>query len=424
MLAKRPGRGGYPVALFLSLLILAGPLPALAQGGPGGAGGDNLRLLLDTRLRFETVESAGFERDARALTLRVRTGLEAQLLQGLAVLVELDANRAVGLSDFNSTVNGRTGFPAVVDPNSGRLNRLQFSLRPADGHQVVAGRQRIIHDDARFVGNVGFRQNEQTLDAVRLRMPAPGRIALDYAFAWQVNRIFGSESPLGAEEARLHMVHLSRPVPGGTVAGFGHWWTFREALAPQSARTLGARFRGSRPLGEEVRLHVLASAARQQPTIDGASGASLGYARLEGGMSHPSTGLSASANWEQLGGNGERGFSFPLATLHAWQGFTDVFLTTPPDGLRDLRLEAAWDGTVTGGDVPARVAVRRHSFTSLRTSPGRVGEEWNVEVRVVPRPGMAVLARVADFATASPGTPAPWGTDVRKVWLSLEYVRP
>jgi len=419
MLPNRAGRGGCPALLFVPLLILAGPLPAVAQGVPGGSDADAIRLLFDARARFESVESGAFESDARALTLRVRTGLEAQVLQGLGVLVEVDANRALGFNDFNSTVNGRTAYPTVVDPNSERLNRLHLSLRSADGHHLVAGRQRIIHDDARFVGNVGFRQNEQTLDAARLRMPLPGGTAVDYAFAWQVNRIFGSESPLGSEDARLHMAHLSRPVPGGTIAGFGYWST-----ASQSSRTIGARFRGSHPVGEDLRLHVIASAASQRPTGDVPVFDGLGYARLEGGVAHPSTGLSASVNWERLGGDGERGFSFPLATLHAWQGFTDVFLTTPPDGLHDLRLEAAWDGTVPGGELPARVAVRRHTFESVRSTPGRLGGEWNVEVRVVPQPGVTLVARMADFSTETAGTPAPWGSDVRKLWLSMEYSRP
>ncbi|TVP44802.1 MAG: hypothetical protein EA350_10740 [Gemmatimonadales bacterium] len=406
------------------MLLAAGPLEAAAQGAPAGADGDALRLLFDARVRHETVESGAFEADARALTARVRTGIEARLFTGVDLLAEVDANQAFGLRDFNSTVNGRTEYPAIVDPNSQRINRLHLSLRSADGRHLVAGRQRIIHDDARFVGNVGFRQNEQTLDAVRLRMPLPGQTALDYAFAWQANRVFGGESPLGTEDGRLHMGHLSRPMPGGTVTGFGYWFTFREALSRQSSRTLGARFRGSHLVTEDLRLHVLASAADQRALGEVQADVSVGYVRVEGGVAHAGTGLSTSVNWERLGGDGDRGFSFPLATLHAWQGFTDVFLATPPDGLHDLRLEAAWDGSIPGGGVPARVAVRRHAFRSLHAAPGSLGGEWNLEVRVVPRSGLTVLARIADYTTETPETPAPWGSDVRKFWLSVEYARP
>ncbi len=42
------------------------------------------------------------------------------------------------------------------------------------------------------------------------------------------------------------------------------------------------------------------------------------------------------AGYEELGGDGSYGFSTPLATLHAFQGWTDRFLSTPPEGIRDL----------------------------------------------------------------------------------------
>ena len=38
---------------------------------------------------------------------------------------------------------------------------------------------------------------------------------------------------------------------------------------------------------------------------------------------------------EYLEGNGTIGFSTPLATLHKFQGFADVFLTTPASGITD-----------------------------------------------------------------------------------------
>src|ERR1035438_4740700 len=35
-------------------------------------------------------------------------------------------------------------------------------------------------------------------------------------------------------------------------------------------------------------------------------------------------------------GKGRTGFQTPLATLHAFNGWDDVFLTTPADGLQDI----------------------------------------------------------------------------------------
>ena len=57
---------------------------------------------------------------------------------------------------------------------------------------MTAGRQRILVEDQRFVGNVGWRQDEQTFDAVRADA-ALGRFKATYAYLWHVNRILGEE---------------------------------------------------------------------------------------------------------------------------------------------------------------------------------------------------------------------------------------
>jgi hypothetical protein len=153
------------------------------------------------------VAQDGFDRDAHAGTFRARFGFETGDLQGLSFLMEGDFTTALLLEDFNSTVNQKVDRPVVADPDSERLNRLALryeaptSLPFLGASQVTLGRQRIIHDNARFVGNVGFRQNEQTFDAVRALVTPVEGARVDYSYVWQVNRIFGSNSPLGRAPA-------------------------------------------------------------------------------------------------------------------------------------------------------------------------------------------------------------------------------
>src|SRR5690554_7566998 len=59
------------------------------------------------------------------------------------------------------------GYDAVADPTDSSINRLQLTYAK-DDITAVLGRQRIIFDNARFIGNVGWRQQEQVYDAVRL----------------------------------------------------------------------------------------------------------------------------------------------------------------------------------------------------------------------------------------------------------------
>ncbi len=55
---------------------------------------------------------------------------------------------------------------------------------------LTAGRQRIALDDERFVGSVGFRQNAQAFDAVRLEWTGVPKLRLDVSYAWNVRTIW------------------------------------------------------------------------------------------------------------------------------------------------------------------------------------------------------------------------------------------
>ena len=67
------------------------------------------------------------------------------------------------VAHYNSTTNGKTTYPVVADPEAYEFNRLQLTNTSIADTTITLGRQRIMLDDHRFVGNVGWRQNEQTL---------------------------------------------------------------------------------------------------------------------------------------------------------------------------------------------------------------------------------------------------------------------
>ncbi len=130
------------------------------------------KVLADIRLRYEAADILGFSESADALTYRLRFGVETGSFLNTKFLVEGEHVQSI-VDDFNSTTNGNTAFPVIADPNVTELNRLQLTNTSLPDTQVTIGRQRIILDDSRFVGNVGWRQNEQTYDAVRVTMSLP-----------------------------------------------------------------------------------------------------------------------------------------------------------------------------------------------------------------------------------------------------------
>jgi Alginate export len=74
-------------------------------------------------------------------------------------------------TDYNSTMNGNTAYLVVADPETYEINRLQLTNTSLPMTTLTAGRQRIVLDDHRFVGNVSWRQNEQTFDSLRFTTP-------------------------------------------------------------------------------------------------------------------------------------------------------------------------------------------------------------------------------------------------------------
>ena len=123
--------------------------------------------IVDLRARYESVEQGGFASEADALTNRLRAGYQTAPLKGTAFLAEGVLVDDL-VDDYNSTTNGQTEYPVVADPTDfAAINRFALINKSLERTTLTFGRQRIVHDDQRFVGNVGWRQNEQTFDGLR-----------------------------------------------------------------------------------------------------------------------------------------------------------------------------------------------------------------------------------------------------------------
>src|SRR5690606_38213868 len=124
-------------------------------------------LLVDLRLRYENVDQIGIAETADAVTSRFRVGVQTAPLRNTSLLAEavwLEALR----DDYDDTINGAAQYPVVADPDDLlAINRFAIVNESLRGTKLTVGRQRIVHGDARFVGNVGWRQHEQTFDALR-----------------------------------------------------------------------------------------------------------------------------------------------------------------------------------------------------------------------------------------------------------------
>jgi hypothetical protein len=395
--------------LLAAVSSLAWAAPALAAPGDPVtiAEGVTLDPILAARLRYESVDAANFPNSADALTIRARAGAELKA-SGFSFLVEGEGTLALA-DDYNDTLpdNGVEPFPVVADPENFELNRLQVSYMK-NGTGVTVGRQRIILDNARFVGNVGWRQNEQTFDAVRGQAKF-GPVSLDATYSISQRTVFGVDSPNEHFDGDLILLNAGVKLPVVEAKAFAYLLDYDTRLA-FSSQTYGALATAAIDIPAVGKLNVLASFATQSDYGANPVAYDAEYINAQAGLTVLGFGLTA--GYEELGSDGGvAAFQTPLATLHAFNGWADLFLTTPANGLRDY-----YGGISKTFGLPFLPGIKAdlvyHQFDS---DVGGIdyGSEWNASLGFKLGP-VNLMAKYANYDASG------FAVDTEKVWLQAE----
>ncbi len=400
--------------LIVTALLASGAGNAADFGPIGGAIGET-KPIIDTRLRYEGVDQDPMAEDADAVTFRARLGFETGKAWSTSLLAEGEFVWP-WKTDYNSTINGKTQYPVVADPESYEFNRLQLTNTALPQTTITLGRQRINLDDQRFVGNVGWRQNEQTYDALRVVNKSVTNLTFDVTYANQVNRVFSKDSPQGRYEGDSFLGNVAYQFPVGKLTAFGYWLEFDPiptvaAAAGDSSETYGLRFAGERQLSK-LKLAYAASYATQQEYGDNPLDFDNDYYLLEltGTYRQYYVGLGL----EVLEGNGAKGFTTPLATLHKFQGWADKFLTTPANGIDDRYINAGFTLKGVGPFDTVGGAASYHVYEAERISQD-YGSEIDLQLQAKWKRFVGLL-KYADYSADG------LFTDTKKLWVQLEYV--
>lgn len=390
----------------------------LASASPAFAAELVLKPLIDARLRYESVEQVPFAEDASAVTARVRAGVEAKK-GAFAVLVEAEGMLAIS-EDYNSGVNGRAAFPIVADPQNIELNRAQIQFTGLPKTVVTLGRQRINLDDQRFVGSVGFRQNEQTFDAARIEWSGVKDVKADVTYAWSNRTIWGIDG-FGARQQAVSgdnvFANLAYKHRIGTLSGFAYLVDQDEAAISgfrMSSQSFGLRFAGAAPLSKAAKLTYAASYARQSDYHRNPNDYSAAYWLAE--LGGEAKGWKLLGGYEVLGastGTALTSFQTPLATLHKFNGWADKFLVTPPHGLRDAYAVLGYTKPKFAGFDSIGLSATWHDYRSDRLGLD-YGDEWGVQL-AAKRKQYSFTLKYADYNAKA------FATDTKKFWASVEW---
>ena len=288
---------------------------------------------INFRYRLETVDQDGFAEDATASTLKTRLTWKSGSFNGFKLNVEVDDVTAIGGDTYNSTANGNTAYPVVADPEGTDVNQANIGYF-GKNYSIIAGRQRILHNGQRFVGGVGWRQNEQTYDGYRLQYKPTESVSVDYSYVFNVNRIFGPSGAKADLKGHLHLANVKYSInKDHKLAAYAYLLDFDTAAAI-STDTFGFDYSGNFG-GVKAKL----SYATQSDTGENPNDFSADYWNAELGTKLGDVNLAAGI--EVLGSDNGVGFSTPLATLHKFQGFADKFLGTPGTGIEDVYIKAS-----------------------------------------------------------------------------------
>jgi hypothetical protein len=369
------------------------------------------------RYRYEFVDWAGFDKDANASTLRTRLVYKSGNYKNTFLTIGMDDLRPVVSSNFNDTRNGKSQYPVVADPKGTDLNLASLTFTGLEDASIVLGRQRIIRENSRFVGNVGWRQNEQTFDSASIDYAITDKFQVFYSYVDRVKRIFGPNEPnstaLPAVQAATtpswnsssHLVDAAYTFsPALRVVGYGYWLDLKNA--PNfSSQTTGLRLTGG--VGDEMKFSYTAEYAQQREYKDNPNSYSENYYHLVAGLDWTHFGFKG--GYEVLGGSGVLGESFqtPLATLHKFNGLADLFLVTPGGGIQDAYVQATAKGL--GGSY----SLVYHDF-SQETGSNSYGTELDLIAKWKVLEHYSILAGFGLFESKD-----GYAADVDKVWLML-----
>ncbi len=390
---------------------------ALAVAGPACAQDIAVKPLIEARTRYEHVDQDGLAQTADAWTLRVRAG--AELHRGpWAVLGEAQGNLAL-VGDYYDGLHGAATRPLVADPQDVAIYRaqLQYRTRPLT---VTAGRQRIALDDERFVGNVGFRNNAQTFDAVRGEVVPLKGVKLDITYAWDVRTIWGTDGR-GARQRGVGgnnvFANLSAATPIGTLTGFAYLVDQDEPEVQGyrlASQTYGGRLAGSRALGPKVQLSYQLSWATQSDYHRNPNRYTADYWLADATLDV--RGWKLNGGYEVLGadkGATLTSFQMPLGTNFKFQGWADKFLTTPPDGVRDLYAGGGYGWKKLGRVDALTLQATWHRFESDRLDR-HYGDEIDLLATVKVKKTL-LSARYARYEADR------LATDTSKFWLQMDW---
>ncbi|NNC69129.1 MAG: alginate export family protein [Gammaproteobacteria bacterium] len=467
------------------------------------------------RLRHEEVDDdisagspiASADR-AEQLTARVAAGWTTGRWHGFYFRGEVEAGRPLGDDnalnlddDFripplapgpNPIAGNRiaAGHAVIPDNEFEEVNQLYIGWRshaggcpnspdPCSGNtSAKLGRQEIIYDNHRWVGNILWRNNFQSYDAFRIDNTSIKNLSVSYSYLNKVKRTFGEKSIFNEWKMDdTHLINASYTFQDiGKLTAYAYLLDFDDnprtpfeegtGAAPGfigptnfDSDTIGARWIGKHAIGDSWDLLTEFEWANQDPGSDADDTATVDfddndYYNIELGIRFGGTRVDGlglmpigeptfqiKVGQEVLEGQGDGGNALqtPLATFHAFQGWADKFIApaggtnTPVGGIVDTSINLEILGLFGSVIGKNKINIVYHDYEADKTFTGpngRIsdyGKEWNLlwgKPDLFGKNGLLGAIKYANYSEdcgTGAGSDPLICVDTEKFWLMLQY---
>lgn len=419
------------ITLLVALLIHGGI--AFAEEAPAQAGnlGEAIvggKPLIQFRLRYEYVDQENKTQNANAWTLRSLVGWQTKPFHDFSVTAQL-INVAQLSNEFYDNAMGRnlaSPYPTVADPDITDINQLYIDYTGLPQTRVRLGRQIVQLDNVRFVGDVVFRQDSQVFNGISIvnnSLPDIELMAAHFERIRQTNTRY--------RDTDIEMLHATwKYSPTESLTGYGYFQDQPTTgqvtgFADNSNRILGLRVDGNHKLNDQWKALYTAEYAKQDDYKNGDDRIDAHYLRLGAGANW--NGWYARIDRETLSSNnGLYAFQTPLATLHPFQGWADMFTTTPKQGLKDTYLSfggKAFDVSLSGEwhryDADEDFASLHGSKKDYYGSELDLAAAYNFTKQLLGKAEYANFREGDNYGTTTAATSRK--RDTEKFWLTLIY---
>lgn len=305
----------------------------------------NGKTSLNLRYRYEFVDQQNLD-NANASTLRTAFGFETDEYFGLKAFVEFEDSSAFGSVRFNNGINNKTNYALVKDPDVTEINQAYLLYKDTiSNSEIKLGRQELMLNNRRFVGNSPWRNNHRSIDGVLFTNDFIKNFDFTYAYIRNVHDILGRDSAIGTlNDTNINLFNLIYSgLNNYKIITYGYFMDIKDPTASSgtlstvnsaSNKTFGSRIEYKKNINDKLTFAYNFEYAHQTDFASNPNDFSIDYFLAEPILAYNHTKIRA--GYEKLGSDGNLPLIITLGNKHGFNGFADKFTTVPSAGLQDF----------------------------------------------------------------------------------------